>query len=132
MKTYNCTLRLGGNMLQTLPKVGITAFEMRLLRSIHGDDSVTEPQESDEIDRDEDAEYRMLAARYGRGRVEQLFRVSLEDFDQWLDDKLASEGRTSAPFDALGIPMKPLEGAEESVRDGRPVTARVQDEGGFD
>lgn len=103
VKVYNCIVRLGGNLLHTVPKVRISGEEIRLLKAIHGDDSIAEVKELGTLDgwtRDE--ELLDLADRYstdvekreGRKLVEKVFGISLNDFDDWLMQKeIAEAGR---------------------------------------
>lgn len=42
MHLYDCKLRLGGSLYNEVPKPGITAAEITVLRVVHGDDSVVD------------------------------------------------------------------------------------------
>lgn len=104
VKFYNCQVRLGGSLLHTVPKTRISGEEVRILRSLHGDDSIVELREvgraDDKWTRAE--ELNSLADRYssepdkrdGRRLVEKVFGLTLDDFDSWLMDKeIAEEAR---------------------------------------
>jgi hypothetical protein len=118
MKLFNCQVRLAGNMLHSVPRYGISEREIRMLRSMHGDDAVVEVKEVGESDRSERDILNELAARYGRTRVEGLFGVSLDNFQEWLDSQLNDElgpVKTEAP----GLAPIPLPGTEENVAAAR-------------
>lgn len=91
MKLYDCRVRLGGNLLHDVPKVKISGKEIHLLKSIHGDDAIVGVSEKDDVQRDERDELFRLARIYGKKRVEDTFRTTLENFDEWLQDALSSE-----------------------------------------
>lgn len=40
MQLYDCTIRLGGSVLNEVPKTGVTAPEIMVLRALHGGDAV--------------------------------------------------------------------------------------------
>lgn len=42
MHLYNCKVRLAGSLYNEVPKTGITAAEIIVLRTIHGDDAVAD------------------------------------------------------------------------------------------
>jgi len=103
VKFYNCQVRLGGSLLHTVPKERISGEEVRILRSLHGDDSIVELREVGKAGNwTRQEELNSLADRYssepdkrdGRRLVEKVFGVALDDFDTWLMDKeLAEEAR---------------------------------------
>jgi hypothetical protein len=115
---YNCTVRLGGNLMQTVPKHNVTQPEIRLLRAIHGADGVADIGQFGEDARDERTVHLELAREYGRARVEKTLGVSLDDFDEWLEQQLQDAPKGMA-LPGAGVAPKPLEGAEESVRETR-------------
>jgi hypothetical protein len=91
MKLFNCNVRLGGNLLHSVPKIGITEKELYLLRAIHGDDSIDNPRPAGEADIDERDHLFELARAYGRPLVEKTFQTVLTNFDQWLQEILDDE-----------------------------------------
>jgi hypothetical protein len=82
MKLFNCNVRLGGNLLHSVPKIGITEKELYLLRAIHGDDSIDNPRPAGEADIDERDHLFELARAYGRPLVEKTFQTVLTNFDE--------------------------------------------------
>lgn len=94
LRVYNCSVRLGGSVLHTVPKIRITGEEVRLLKHLHGDDSIVDLKEIGSLKEDytRDMELMDLASRYstdndhstGRKLVEKVFNTTLADFDGWL------------------------------------------------
>jgi hypothetical protein len=91
MKLFNCNVRLGGNLLHSVPKIGITEKELYLLRAIHGDDSIENPRPAGEAEIEERAHLFELARVYGRPLVEKTFQTVLTNFDEWLQGILDAE-----------------------------------------
>jgi hypothetical protein len=91
MKLFNCNVRLGGNLLHSIPKLGITEKEMYLLRAIHGDDSIENIKQVGESDMEERPHLMSLARVYGKPIVEKTFTVILDGFEEWLQSVLDSE-----------------------------------------
>jgi hypothetical protein len=91
LKFYNCHVRHAGNMLHTIPRNDVSAKELVLLRSIHGDDALDRVSPAGEKRVDMDEHYLELARTYGRQKVEQVLGVSLANFDFWLQDRLEDE-----------------------------------------
>ena len=90
MEIYNCTVRLAGNIMQTVPRVNVTQREVNLLRAIHGADAIVDLKSVDiiELTRPELEELHMkLAREYGRAKVEKAFGIILDHFDEWLASK---------------------------------------------
>lgn len=91
VKLYDCEVRLHGDIMHTLWKFGITNGEIRVLRDIHGNNSVVNITESGEKEVNEMEELYALAVKYskdidprpGIARVERLFGVRLQGFDAW-------------------------------------------------
>ena len=100
---YNCQVRLGGSLLHTVPKSRITGEEVRLLKHLHGDDSIVELKKvGAATDETREEVLKALADSYssepdkhdGRKLVEKVFGITLDDFDSWLMDKeIAEEAR---------------------------------------
>lgn len=72
MQTANILLALGGDSGNVVPKYGVTPAEVAVLRQIHGDESVTDIEPGEDIDRSNRAERARLAEAYGR-RVDGRF-----------------------------------------------------------
>lgn len=71
MQLYDCTVRLGGSMLNEVRKDGVTAAEIQVLRMIHsGGDSgvevVKDITPTKHVDRDDLTERARLEGLYGR------------------------------------------------------------------
>ena len=80
MDIASITLSLGGDDGNTVPKFGVTAAEIAVLRTIHGEASVKDVEPSGEISRSNRAERQRLVDVYGQARfgndkpvVETLF-----------------------------------------------------------
>lgn len=70
MQTANVMLSLGGDSGTQVPKYGITASEIAVLRLIHGADAVTEVEPLEDIERTHREEIARLAQLYGRAKVD--------------------------------------------------------------
>lgn len=68
MQTANVMLELGGDSGTTVPKYGITASEIAVLRAIHGPSSVTDIEPTDDVERTDRAEVARLHEIYGRAK----------------------------------------------------------------
>lgn len=68
MQTANIMLRLGGDAGNTVPKYGVTASEIAVLRVIHGDDAVVDidPLGEAAVKLSHRAEIQRLGETYGR------------------------------------------------------------------
>lgn len=86
MKLYECKVRLGGSVADEVRKPAVTAAEISVLQSIHGDDAVVEVKEIAAVatnnipghprygeKRTEDDERDRLEALYGEPLVGRLF-----------------------------------------------------------
>lgn len=78
MQTANCMVHIGGDSGTMVPKYGITASEIAVLRAIHGPDSITEVEPAEDVDRSDRAEIGRLHELYSRpdvkdGPVHTLF-----------------------------------------------------------
>lgn len=101
VEIFNCRLRLAGNINHDIPKPLVTMREMRLMRAMHGEDSVIEikPADPAHAEIDEREEYMHLSRQYtntsdpmsGRKVVEKVFGVELSEYPQWLEDQVELE-----------------------------------------
>ncbi len=127
MNTYHCHVRLGGNILHTVPRFLVTEMELKLLRHIHGSDAVVDIKPAGETEVSERQELVRLARRYGpsendpnfadenqrrtgRQLVERCFGVKLDDFDDWLNEQLETRiqrEQIAATEDAQKSPTAP-------------------------
>lgn len=80
MQIANVTVAIGGDAGNTVPKYGVTAAEIAVLRLIHGEDALTEIDPAGEIVRTNRAELDRLRTIYGGAQdgdgnrlVDQLF-----------------------------------------------------------
>ncbi len=73
MKLYSAKVRLYGEVKDEVQMADITAAEVRVLRSIHGDDAVVDVQEAGNADRNEAQERHRLEGIYGEKTVASLF-----------------------------------------------------------
>lgn len=127
MNTYHCQVRLGGNILHTVPRVHVTEMELKLLRHLHGADAVVDVKAAGETEVSERQELVRLARRYGpsendpnyadenarrtgRQLVERCFGVKLDDFDDWLNEQVErriENEQIAASEEALRSPTAP-------------------------
>ncbi|SEG64946.1 hypothetical protein [Bosea lathyri] len=69
MQTANIMLALGGDVGNTIPKYGVTAAEVALLRAVHGDEAVFDVEPTGEIERSNRAELGRLNLEYAGSRL---------------------------------------------------------------
>lgn len=90
MKLYNCMVQVGGDVGgHEVPKKNITEKELRLLKHIHGNDAIKALAPAGDIEREDMDEYRRLATIYRPSKVAKFFGIDLENFDDWLNEKIA-------------------------------------------
>jgi hypothetical protein len=97
MNLYNCKVRLHANPLDEVRKKNVTAGEIRVLRQVHGDDSVLEitktghkahglsPETKDDL-RTEAEERDRLERFYGEKAVAALFGGRPQAIDEELQE----------------------------------------------
>ncbi len=96
MRAYDCIVRPAGQITHEVPKMNVSAKEIVLLMHIHGRDAVNKVRhvgtmqkrnEDGKVigDYDEQADLQRLAHLYGPERVQKVFGVFLEPFDD--DDR---------------------------------------------
>lgn len=61
---YSCKVRIGGSVLNEVPKVGVTAPEVEVLRFIHGSDAVADLKRIGEVKRTDREERARLEGIY--------------------------------------------------------------------
>lgn len=66
MQTVNCLLALAGDHGNVVPKYGVTAAEVAVLRILHGDEAVFDIEIADDIDRRNRDELLRLREKYAR------------------------------------------------------------------
>ena len=72
MEIANCTVALAGDQGNSVPKFGVTAAEIAVLRVLHGEDAVTNIEPAGNIERADRAEVARLTRIYGvnhEGRI---------------------------------------------------------------
>lgn len=70
MQIANVLVSLGGDHGNTVPKYGVTAAEIAVLRAIHGDDAVNEVEPAGDVKRSHPQE---------RGRLLQIYGAAKDD-----------------------------------------------------
>ncbi|RWA81503.1 MAG: hypothetical protein EOQ31_31665 [Mesorhizobium sp.] len=138
MQTANCYVELGGDSGTKVPKYQITVSEIAVLRAIHGPDSITEVEPTDDVKRSDREEIKYLYETYGRakalgsdtGVVATLFPGAAARAFQTLDELelpeefFKAESRVKAK--AAAKPAKPKKAdAEQTSAD---VEARLAEE----
>jgi hypothetical protein len=107
VELFDAMLRHGGNKDHEIPKLGITAREITLLKAMHGEDAVLDRDikphkiKGEPATRDVDVKMEMfeLAKKYantadpmsGKKLVERVFGTSLVGFDKWIDEQREME-----------------------------------------
>lgn len=102
MKIYDCLINRGRDVaLCEVPKAGISEHELRVLRDVHGGEAITKVDQVGEREFHEDDEIKRLAAIYGLPRIEKLFGVQIENFEDWVTQRLEGKG---SPRDSSAVP----------------------------
>lgn len=92
MQTANCYVHIGGDSGTTVPKYEITASEIAVLRAIHGPDSITDIEPTDDVERTDRQEIARLHQIYSRsdtiatGAVGTLFPGAAARAFQTIDE----------------------------------------------
>lgn len=73
MQLYDCTVRLGGSMMNEVAMEATTAAQIMVLRSIHGEDAVVRIAAKKMDKRSHREERARLNGLYGTKRVDDLF-----------------------------------------------------------
>lgn len=83
MQLYDCTVRLSGSMYNEVPKVGVTAAEIAVLKAIHqapdaGVEAVINIKAGENVRRDDHEERQRLEETYGPAlaRIEHIRNLS--------------------------------------------------------
>lgn len=107
LELFDCLVRHGGNKEHEIPKVGVTATEIRLLRAMHGDEAVLDrdikPHKVDgkhaTVEVDAKVELFELAKKYAntadplsaKKAIEKAFGTALIGYEKWVDEALELE-----------------------------------------
>lgn len=128
MEIANIMLALGGDAGNTVPKYGVTAAEIAVLRYVHGEGSVTEVEPVGEIQRSNREELERLHLKFRRGEgaeqrspVAALFpgagaRVftALEELDI-PEDFFKAESRAAPAKKPAKVKAAPKRGAKKAA-----------------
>ena len=124
MQIADCLVRIGGDVGNTVPRYGVTAAELALLREIHGEDAVVEITPIGEVEDYNPVEERSrLSSVYGAAKSchdkEQFaFAVLYPGANPRLFDKISDIGIPEACFAASGR-VKPDEKAPAKAPRGK-------------
>lgn len=109
VELFDCVLQHGGNKDHEIPKVGVTAREIFLLRAMHGEGAVPDREVKPHYEKGKtvqatrDIEPKMelfeLARKYantadpmsGKKIVERVFSTSLVGFEKWYEESVELE-----------------------------------------
>jgi hypothetical protein len=129
VQLYDCEIRLGGDIMHTQERKGITNGEIRLIRAIHGESGVVKVVEAGTKDVSEKDELFALAVKYSKDidprpgvkLVEKVFGVELVGFDEWnaerglSQDAVRREHRAKSQEEATRL-SRARDAAEAKVR----------------
>lgn len=120
-KTYDFKLRLEGSVLNEVPKEGLTAAEVDMLRALHGADAVVGLVEAGEVSRSDAAE---------RERVKSLFMNPLLDGPPRLKAKTEMFrdlfGHDSLPMPKALAVAEVVEDEDDEVAEDKPPIRRTR------
>lgn len=129
MQTANCLVHIGGDSGTSVPKYGITVSEIAVLRAIHGPDSITDVEPTEDVQRSDRNEIARLHEIYSRpdvkdGPVHTLFPgvaarayQTLDELDIPADFYKAESRVKPKPAEKPAKPGK----AKKSDEQGEPV-----------
>jgi|AGTN01.2.fsa_nt_gi hypothetical protein len=112
MQLAKCTVKLGGDLKNTVIKYNVTPAEILLLKAIHGDDAVVGVEATGGDKREHAAERARLLANYGRAKDSQ---------DQSIFDRVfpgATSLRLPVALSDIGIPVAYTESDESADKPG--------------
>ena len=133
MKLYHCRVQIGGDVGgHEVPKRNITEKELRLLKHIHGNDTIKGLEPAGEIERDDMDEYRRLATIYRQKRVEKFFGVELENFETWLNEQVAAGEAENKHADTMRSLREVVVPAKAMMPAQPPASAPVAAGAGFE
>lgn len=98
MQTANVFVAIGGDKRNTVPKYGVTAAEVAVLRLIHGDDAVFDIEITGEVQRTHRQEIGRLTEAYGRQEGERRSSPAVAELFP------GAAARVFETFDELEIP----------------------------
>ncbi|GAA4169072.1 hypothetical protein [Shinella granuli] len=98
MQTANVMLAIGGDAKNTVPKYGVTAAEVAVLRYIHGEDAVFDIEVTGSVERTHRQEIGRLTEVYGRQEGERRVSPAVADLYP------GAAARVFETFDELEIP----------------------------
>ncbi|HKJ73523.1 MAG TPA: hypothetical protein VKA19_05350 [Alphaproteobacteria bacterium] len=76
---YKGKIRLAGNIVNEVPKTGMSAAEIIVLRREHGDDAVVDITPTEKVSRSNEAERERLDRIYGDTKMLELFGEPFRD-----------------------------------------------------
>lgn len=117
-KLYSCKLRLDGSVLNEVPKTGVTAAEIEMLRGLHGSDAIVSLKDAGSVERSDAEE---------RARIQALFINPLLDAPPRLK---AKNEMFATLFGHKSQPMPKTLEADEEIADepveDKPVTPPIR------
>lgn len=139
MQTANVIVALGGDTGNTVPRYGVTAAEITVLRAIHGDEAVFDVEPAGEIDRSNREERQRLAevyrARDGENKlvIDSLFPGSGARVPETLDELELPE-EFFKPVSRASASATPVAGKKPARKPAKqaapaPVDAGDEDDG---
>ncbi len=130
MERCTATVRLGGDLTQTVIKSGVSPAEIAILRLIHGDDSVVDVERTDVEHTNHpntQGEPARLKALYGAGTFAAAFPGARPTLPEKLSDigiELPDEDIQNPLHGRKGKPKKKADaGADKTDSGVQPVTA---------
>lgn len=88
MKLYSAKVRLYGEVKDEVQRVNVTAAEVRVLRSIHGEDAVVSVEPTGNVDRSDSQERDRLSRVYGEKVIAKMFGVPVAEISTELPTDL--------------------------------------------
>lgn len=143
LQLANCLVALGGDAGNTVPKYGVTAAEIAVLRVIHGDDAIADIEPTGSVERSHKAERSRLVDAYARiingakraPEVETLYPGAAARVFETLDEldldssffKTATRVTTQTPAAPVAVAVpeagKPKRGRKAKAAEPEPAPA---------
>lgn len=139
MQTANIMLALAGDVGNTIPKYGVTAAEVALLRAVHGDEAVFDVEPAEDIERSNRAELGRLNLEYAGSRlfgtdtraVSALFPGAAarvyESFDELELDESFFKAKTRATAKSAVEPVREIEATKKAAKPAKGKKATVSE-----
>jgi hypothetical protein len=109
MKFYSLDVRPAGDVLNSVPRTGVSAAEVHALRHVHGQDAVANIVEMGEQRVNPRKERKRLDEKFGEAKMKALFGIhgSMPLPEQFIPDDFEGDDEGDDADDAIDDPFVP-------------------------